>query len=506
MKLTRKISVILAALLVLAMVAACGTQSAPSPSPVESAEMETPAEEANAPATSPEGEEAAGSYAADVIVVGAGGAGMSAAIEATRAGASVIVLEKSGVVGGNTLPAQSGINAVDSVVQEASGNTATIEDFMERHMNDLNNEELVRFMGESSAGAIDFLRNMGLELTVSDETTFSHRADGPIGPAVVEVLNQTLRESGAALLFDHTAMGLIVENGAVTGVIAHDAAGKEMTFKANAVVLATGGFGQDNDLVAQYAPTLKGAITDEIAPTTGDGLLMAQAIGADTVDLGEIQTFPTVEVNTHSMLFPNLARGNVIYVNDEGQRFVTENWGDPEMLAAVMQESIDGTAYLVFDAQHLAAASGLQDFIDRGAAFQGETPTELAESMGVNVDNLAATFETWNADVASGADNQFGREEIEAGLTEAPYYAIPFGVGVHYCRGGLVIDTLTQVQNTSGEPIPGLYASGEVTGGVHGAERVDGSAVTDTIVYGRQSGIQSAAYALSKGSVELRTP
>lgn len=445
-------------------------------------------------------------YAADVIVVGAGGAGMSAAVEAAKAGASVIVLEKSAAVGGNTLPAQSGINAAETTVQEALGFVGSKESFLEGQTNELANPELTRFMVENSASAVAWLESIGMAFTVQEKNPLMHKsADGqPIGTALVDALYGEVSANETPILFQTTATSLLVEDGKVVGVLAADTQGNELTIQANAVVLATGGYAQNSALVYAHAPQLTGAITDEIAPTTGDGMLMAQSVGAALVDLGQFTTFPTVERSSHAMLFPNLMRNDVIYIGGEGSRFVNEQWGQADTLAAVMAQDI---TYAVFDQTLMDSASGLAAFYDRGLVKKGDTVEALAGEMGVDAANMTSAIDQWNADFASGVDSVYGRDSgMNNDLSHAPYYAIAFGVGVHYCMGGIVINDKTEVLREDAGVITGLYAAGETTGGVHGNARQDGSAITDTVVFGRQAGEQAARYALSQGTVTRVVP
>lgn len=446
-------------------------------------------------------------YQADVVVVGAGGAGLTAAIKAAEAGASVVILEKSSSVGGNTIATQSGMTAAETDVQKEAGIEFSIEDLIEIQTNDYANPELVKAFSENSAETISWLETLGVEFSLNQERSlYTHlSADGEnTALTVIDAVYDKLKEMGVVVLFNTTADSLIEEEGAVVGVNATNENGEKIIFKSNAVLLATGGYGQNSEMVYEYNPELTGAITDEIAPTTGDGIIMAQNLGADVVDLDKVTTFPAVEVSTHQMVFPMYVPGDSIYVNSEGNRFVAEGFDDPATNEAILENS---SVFVIFDQLHLDNSEGLQELYNRGAVSEGATIEELAEVIGVNSDNLKNAVDQWNIDFPTGVDSVFGRvDKMENDMTHAPYYAISIGIGVHYCLGGLVINSDTQVIDTEGNVISGLYAAGEVTGGVHGDTKIDGSTFADSMIFGYQSGIKASEFALTKGKIELVLP
>ena len=435
---------------------------------------------------------------ADIVIVGAGGAGLMAALTAADDGASVILLEKSGHIGGNTLCAANGINAYDSDVQledeDYQNADTSVEGFTALQTNERSNDNLVQAFIENSADAINYLSGLGVEFNteISEDERNSDtnyyllkaEADGTTMTTIVNALSKALDESDVNLYLNTEATSLVQDaDGNVTGVVAKDADGNEITFTGEAVILCTGGFGQNSELVAEVRPDLKYATTDELAPTTGDGLLMAQAIGAQAVDLDQIQTFPHV-VPGYGMILPfNIPGGfgvdGSIYVNGDGERFVAEAFEIPDAL--LEQESV----YCIFPESNLN--DQMQTLLELGYAVSADTPAELAEKLGIDAEGLEATLEQWNEDANStGTDSQFGKENITP--IEGTIYGYHFGVGAHYFMGGLLINENTQVLDEDGEPIPGLYAAGEVTGGFHGTQRVDGSGTGDSIVFGRIAG------------------
>lgn len=428
---------------------------------------------------------------ADVIVVGAGGAGLSAAVTAAQSGASVILLEKSGMVGGNTLCATMGINAAGSKVQKEAGVSVTVEDFVAQQMNnDDAREDLVRALCEHSGETIDWFSNMGVKFEVGGNSDFMlmAAADGKTSTTMVNAVYKALRNSDVNLYLNTEVTGLTTSDGVVTGCVAADADGKEITFSGKAVILCTGGFGQNRELMAQYRPDLATAITDEIAPTTGQGLEMALKLGADTVNMDAIQLFPHVIVG-YGLLTPNNIPGgfgvDAIYVNNAAQRFAAEGF---EISEAILSQP-DGMAYCVFNESNLNDT--LKSLVNNGFIVSGSTPAELAEKLGLDPDALSATIEKWNTDCAAGVDSQFGKDKNLNPLG-GTLYGYNFGVGAHYFMGGILINKDTQVLKTDGSPISGLYAAGEVTGGFHGNYRVDGCGTADAFVFGRIAGANAA--------------
>lgn len=444
---------------------------------------------------------------ADVIVVGAGGAGLMAAMAASDEGASVILLEKSGYVGGNTLCATMGINAAGSAVQNAAQNPATVEDLIEIQSNNEDaRPELVQAYAENSGEAIDYLSGLGVEFTVQEDkggNTEGHasgagsvmlmaEADGKTSTTIINALNKAVEASDVNLYLNTDVTSLITDDaGTVVGVKATADNGSEIEFTGKSIILATGGFGQNQTLLSEMRPDLANAITDERAPTTGEGLLMAQALGAETVDLDAIQLFPHV-INGYGLLTPmNIPGGfkpDAIYVNENAQRFTVEGF---EVSDAILAQP-EGMAYCIFNESNLNDT--LRSLVDTGFVVSGDTVEELAEKLGLDADALQATIDQWNADCAAGADTQFGRD-FNRNPLDGTLYAYNFGVGAHYFMGGILIDADTHVMNTDGQPINGLFAAGEVTGGFHGTTRVDGSGTGDAIVFGRISGKAAAASA-----------
>ena len=490
---------------------------------------------------------------ADVVVVGAGGAGMTAAITAAAEGKSVVILESQSMVGGNSVRATGGMNAGKTVYQdenefgESAGVEKTLKTAAEKYADnetitalaktvseqwaayqanptgyfdsvelmeldtmiggkDINDPELVETLCANSADAIDWLDEHGI--TLHNVSSFGgasvkriHRpvnAEGKtvsVGSYMIPLLQENCEKAGVKMMLDTTATEILTDaNGAAVGVKATGASGETVTVNAKAVVLATGGFGANLDMVVKYKPELKGFMTTNAPGIQGQGIEMAQAIGAATVDMDQIQIHPTVEANTAALITEGLRGDGAILINEEGQRFIDEV-GTRDVVSAAEIAQTGSYSWLVVDQAMADASSVIQGYIKKGYTVTGATYEELGKAMGVDAAAFAETMEKWNGYVEAKNDPDFGRTSFANPLNTAPYYAVKVTAGVHHTMGGLKINANTEVLNEKGEVIPGLFAAGEVTGGVHGANRLGGNAVADFTVFGRIAGAAASDYA-----------
>ena len=477
---------------------------------------------------------------ADVVVVGAGGAGMTAAITAAAEGKNVVILESQSMVGGNSVRATGGMNAGKTVYQdenefgESAGVEKTLKTAAEKYADNetitalaktgyfdsvelmeldtmiggkgINDPELVETLCANSADAIDWLDEHGI--TLHNVSSFGgasvkriHRpvnAEGKtvsVGSYMIPLLEENCKKAGVQILLNTTANEILTDaNGAAAGIKATGSTGETVTVNAKAVVLTTGGFGANLDMVVKYKPELKGFMTTNAAGIQGQGIEMAQAIGAATVDMDQIQIHPTVEANTAALITEGLRGDGAILINEEGQRFIDEV-GTRDVVSAAEIAQTGSYSWLVVDQAMVDASSVIQGYIKKGYTVTGETYEELGKAMGVDAAAFAETMEKWNGYVEAKNDPDFGRTSFANPLNTAPYYAVKVTAGVHHTMGGLKINANTEVLNEKGEVIPGLFAAGEVTGGVHGANRLGGNAVADFTVFGRIAGAAASDYA-----------
>lgn len=488
----------------------------------------------------------------DVVVVGAGGAGMTAAITATDAGKKVIVVESQPIAGGNSVRSTGGMNAAKTPYQdknefkEAAGVEKTLATAAEKFADNAtitalaatvksqwdayqanpqgyfdsvelmeldtliggkgkNNPELVKTLAENSAAAIEWLASIGAE--VKNVGAFGgasvkriHRpvnADGKVtavGAYIVPILEKNLQDRNVQFLFDTTANEIIMKDGKAVGIKATGKDGHKVTINAKSVVIATGGFGANAEMVEKYKPELKGFATTNAEGAQGQGIEMATAVGAATVDMDQIQIHPTVHIeedgNAH-LITEGLRGDGAILVNAEGKRFYDEVSTRDKVSAAIIAQP-DKSAWLVVDQSMVDKSAVIAGYIKSGYTVTGATYEELAKAMGVDETTFVSTMNTWNQAVEAKSDAEFNRTSFANPLTAAPYYAIKITPAVHHTMGGIVINPKAEVLNEKGEVISGLFAAGEVTGGVHGANRLGGNAVADFTVFGRIAG-QSAA-------------
>ena len=445
----------------------------------------------------------------DVVVVGAGGAGLTASVLATQQGQKVILLEKMPFVGGNSLRAEGGMNAAGTNLEKELGlDDSTVENFTEdtlRLGHYLADPELVRTLAENSSDAIEWLKTVDASFTGVKATggcegrKYLHQPEGgvAVGEYLVAKLKTQVEKLGIDVRVNTKATEILMDNGQAVGVLAEDAE-HTYTINAKSVVLTTGGFGANFELMASFDPSLANAVTTNHSGAQGDGIMMAQAIGADTVDMDQIQLHPTVIQSDGSLVSESFRSLGAIVVNTQGKRFVNDLAGRDVVSQAELKQP-DGYCFIIFDqnlVDHLALS---KRFIDGGYTISGKTYEELAKNMGLSAEaqqNFVNTMNTWNQSVANGIDEEFGRNNgMDDDLSTAPYYAIKIAPGIHHTMGGIKINTSAEVIDTDGNVIPGLFAAGETTGGIHGGNRVGGNAVCDFIVFGRIAGQSATDFA-----------
>lgn len=441
----------------------------------------------------------------DVVVVGGGGAGLSAAIAAKEKGANVVLVEKMLMLGGNTNYATAGINAANTKLQKKLG----IEDNAELFYNDtmkggknVNNPELVKKLTADSANIIDWLTERGADLsevvfTGGQSAKRTHRPAGgqAVGPVIVDALAETAEKDGIDVRTESEVTKLIKTGDKVTGVeVKHK--GETYNITAKAVVMATGGFGANAKMVAEYKPSLEGFGSTNSPAITGEGIKMVKAVGGDLVDMTEIQTHPTVVHKKTAMITEAVRGEGAILVNREGKRFVSE-LETRDVVSKAELEQTEKSAFLVFDQEVREKLGAINGYVRKGFTVEGATVEELAKKIGVDAKGLVDTMAKYNGYVKAGEDKDFGKTALPRELVKAPFYAIEVSPAVHHTMGGVRINTNAEVLTADGKVIPGLFAAGEITGGVHGANRIGGNAVTDITVYGKTAGENAADFAKS---------
>lgn len=492
-------------------------------------------------------------YDTDIVVIGAGGAGMTAAVVAADAGKNVIIVESMPMVGGNSIRSTGGMNAAKTAYQDANtfaeeagvekqleaaksadyaDNAAiqelaatvaeqwkTYQDSPEGYFDSvelfqldaligghgINDPALIKKLADESAGAIDWLHSVGADLTsVSsfggasvkrihrpvDESGKTVSVGEYLIPILLDNLNK--RENITLCLNTKATEILTDDNGKAVGIVAEGASGNKVTVNAKVVIDAAGGFGANHEKVVELRADLDGFTTTNAAGAQGQGIDMAVAIGADTVDMERIQIHPTVEYNTSNLITEGLRGDGAILVNADGYRFYDEVSTRDKVSAAEIAQP-GAFSWLIVDSKMAADSNVIQGYIKKGYTVEGNSFEELAAAMGVPAETFRNTMEFWNSCAANKTDPIYGRTSFAKPLDLAPFYAIKVTAGIHHTMGGLKINDAAQVLDKSGNVIPGLYAAGEVTGGVHGGNRLGGNAVADFVVFGRIAGANAAA-------------
>lgn len=443
----------------------------------------------------------------DLLVIGSGGTGLTAALQAKELGANVAILEKMDKIGGNTTRASSGMNAAETDTQLQQGIIDSYQVFYQdtyRGGGQLNNQELLRYFTSHAALAIDWLAGKGIvlnDLTITGGMSLkrTHRPSSraPIGGYLVTGLLKKLAENKIPL-FTNVQVNRLLQaaNGTVNGVTAMLPTGTNKKISASAVILATGGFGASHQLLQKFRPDLADYPTTNQPGATGDGISLAQAVGGGLIDMDQVQVHPTVQQETdHAYLIGEAVRGEgAILVAADGKRFVNELDTRKNVTNAINQLPTK-SAYLIFDSrirQHVKAV----DFYDQiGLVKHGATLAQLAAEIKIAPKNLVATVTAWNQQVADQQDSDFGRTTgMERDVSVGPFLAIHIAPAVHYTMGGVRINHQAQVLKENGTPLLGLFAGGEVAGGLHGNNRLGGNSIAETVVFGRQAGQQACKY------------
>ena len=491
-------------------------------------------------------------YDTDIVIVGAGGAGMIAAITAADAGKKVVLIEKQAMTGGNSVRASGGMNAANTPEQnsnkftEEAGVEKTLKTAAEKWSNHpvitelagkvktewdaykakpegyfdrselmqldtmigghgINDPTLVKTLADNTADAIAWLKTVNIDLI----------SVGAAGAASVKRIHRPLNEQkkvvsvggymiprleaacksrkNITMLMETTAKSIMTDkDGKVSGIEA-ESKGAKITVNAKAVILATGGFGANLKMVARLNPALEGFMTTNAPGIDGDGIVMAQELGAATVDMKQIQIHPTVQYDSSNLITEGLRGDGAILVNTNGKRFIDEVLARDVVSKAEIEQP-NSFAYLIIDQKMVDESLLIQGYIAKGYSFKGDTYEALAKEIKIPADEFVKTMNAWNSYVVNRKDPDFGRTSFINPLDKAPFYAIKVTPGIHHTMGGLKIDGRTRVLKGNGEVIPGLFAAGEVTGGVHGGNRLGGTAVSDFVVYGRIAGQGAAKY------------
>ncbi len=438
----------------------------------------------------------------DVLIIGGGGAGLTAAISAREQGVEVLVIEKMGILGGNSLYAEGGLNAAGTRLQAKEGVPDNAEIFFNDTMKggkNLNDPALVKILADESSNTVDWLEERGVPLTklsLSGGSEFKRvhqeKSGNAVGPHIVSGLAAKAKQLGVPMLVNTRAVDLIIENNQIKGVKVTDK-NTRYTIYAKSVIIATGGFGNNNPLVASYRSDLKGFKSSNQKGATGDLFDVANKLGIKLKDMKEIQIHPTGEASRFLLITESVRGNGALLVNSQGKRFINE-LGTRDVVSAAVLAQEGGKGYLIYDEQVRAGLGAIKKYESLGLVKKGKDLNEIATIINADPATLAATVEEFNSYVEANEDPAFGRKIFGTTITKPSFYAIAVTPVVHHTMGGIAINTNTEVSFNNGSVIKGLYAAGEVTGGVHGANRLGGNAVSDFATFGRISGNAAADF------------
>ena len=440
----------------------------------------------------------------DIVVIGSGGAGYSAAITAHDLGAKVIVLEKMPITGGNTQIASGGMNAAGTRYQAEKG----IKDGWELMRDDTlkggknrGNLALVEILAKDSAAAADWMVSLGADLSgitrgggASADRFHAPKDGSPVGPALVKALRGAAEQRKIDVRTNSRVLRINTSSsGAVTGVQVRERQHALYEIEAKAVVLAAGGFSANKEMVKKYCPQCEGMATSNQPGATGDGMLLADAIGAELIDMDQVQIHPSLAAGTNILVSEASRGAGAIMVNREGKRFINELTTRDAASAAILAQT-GKTVFLVFDGNVRQRLKSLEGYFHLGVAKEAPTPEALAQVLSIDPGTLATTIADYNKYQQAKDDPEFKRPSMAFPLNKPNYCSIEIWPGVHYTMGGIAINGQAQALAKGGKAIPGLYAAGEVTGGVHGANRLGGNSTVETVVFGRIAGREAAQH------------
>ena len=442
----------------------------------------------------------------DVLVIGAGGSGFISALTAQENGAKVILVEKMPIPGGNSQLAAGGMNAAGTTYQKEQNIQDDAETMFQDTMKggkNISNPDLVHVLANNSADSMAWLTSIGAKLNAvnfgggaTNKRFHAPMGGAAVGSYLVNIYKVTADKSILDVRVNSPAVRLLVDDkGAVYGAVIDGQHKGLYEIHAKSVILTSGGFSANADRVTSYKPNYKGMTTSNQPGATGDGLDLAKEANASFVDMDQIQIHPSIAVGSSTLITEAVRGVGAIMVNHEGNRFFDELSTRDKVSAAILEQK-GQTAYLILDDNIRKSLKQIEGYFHLNLAKEAATLDELAKLINVPAENLKATVEEYNKAVDTKQD-KYGKkpDTLEKKVLTGPFVAIEIAPGIHYTMGGVQINTDAQVIDNNGKPIPNFYAAGEVTGGVHGANRLGGNSISETVTFGRIAGAQAAANA-----------
>lgn len=436
--------------------------------------------------------------AVDVVVVGAGAAGMTAAIKAAEAGAKVLVVEKQGFLGGgDSMFSSTSIRVGGSRFQpEESQSAQAFYEYLEaqalKYRPDVCDLEAVRIYADRSGELVDWLTDLGAPYGTIVPSSFSIKTlDGSApGPHNIRVMSERLEALGVESRVNTRATSILMEGGKAVGVAVEDPNGS-YEIRADATIICTGGYSNNLDLVAQYAPDWLNRPTTGASSCTGDGILMAEAIGAKITNMDQVKANALCYVLGGVGISLTAITDYAVLVNHQGQRFMNERGGTVIGRAEQLMKQSGNEAYAIFDQTVIDELKLIAGYNSSGYFFSADTFEELAAQLDVDKDAFLATMEAYQEAGKTGFDEAF-EKEIYDPIDTPKYYAALVTPSMQSTYGGITVDHSCRVLDTNDRVIPGLYAAGATSG--HGCCAGEvGAALIVAFVYGAIAGETAAA-------------
>ena len=397
----------------------------------------------------------------DIVVVGGGGAGMTAAIKATEAGMKVILVEKEGRLGGNTLLGSTSFSAAESSLQAAAGVETSAAAWAEKlHAgNPSNREDAIKYLTENSGAAADWLSGIGMDLSRIFNTYAHGTADGSApGIKIVETLQKEMDRVGIDYRVDAEATKILKdEAGKICGVRVNDS----YNIEAKAVIMASGGFAANNELVVEYDPRWNGLSYSCSGSATGEGTIIAREAGAALSNMTNVKVNPTAHYIDESVCFSvaPLRSNGCIMISHAGVRIVNEEGAYTPNSEVIVKNG--GEVYMVFDQTLVDSIAAVEGYKNGGYLVYADTLEELADMIDVDKEAILATCAQYTEYCKNGADPDFGKTNFSTDLTNAPFYAMTAKPAVQGTFGGISVNERAAVLDEAGNVIEGFYASGE---------------------------------------------
>lgn len=433
----------------------------------------------------------------DIVVIGSGASGMTSAIYAAQNGANVILVEKQDILGGTSLLSASMFGSVGTRVHIAEGKTETTEDLYENYLKPeaatgglIADSEAAKVLAENSTAAAEYLLDLGVDFDHTSSKFILAPASGKrVGAMVIPALTSEMEKANVDVRKSTKATKLLLDDGKASGIEVETKDGQTYTINAKAVVIATGGFAASKEMVSKYLPEWSNSIYYCSPGDTGDGIVMAQEVGLDITDLTVMKANPLVFYDgTKALTMNSAVKAGAIMVNHEGVRFANEqgSYG----ISPKINSQTNGEGIVIFDNTLVEQNDEIKEYLEKGYLTEASSLDELAEKLDIDADALKETVATYQEEVVNGEDTEFGRSTLADLYSGDTFYGIVVKPSIQGTFGGIHTNVNTEVYNTDGDIVPGMYAVGECA-----QEGLNGlNPMTVNLVFGKICGENAATY------------